>query len=154
MADMVDWGVFQGAGIALISATGGALLQEFLARRADRNDRRTQFALDTLLNLQVAIGDLAMAADQIVSDKRLSCSWESHGRGVIRVRLHKARVMAIRYGVLVGDEALENLIREVEHAYAQVALAQSEEEAVAEEARARELMRQTNMRIGQHIRGQ
>jgi hypothetical protein len=154
MTDAVDWGVFQGAGIALISATGGALLQDFLVRRADRKDRQTRFALDTLLNLQVAIGDLAIAAEQIVSDKRLSRSWDAHGRGVTWVRLHKARVQAIRYGVLVGDEALERLIRELEQAYSQVALSQSEADATAAEERARDLLRQTNSRIGQRIRGQ
>lgn len=152
MTDMVDWGVVQGAGIALISATGGALLQDYLIRRADRNDHRTRFALETLLNLQAAIGDLAIAAEQIVSTKRLSSSWETHSRGVPWIRLHKARVLTIRYGVLVGDEALENLTRELEEAYTRVALAPSEADAVAEEARARDLLRQTNARIGQRLR--
>jgi len=154
VTDLVDWGVLQGAGIALISATGGALLQEYLVRRADRRERQVQFAADTLLNLQVAIGDLAVAAEQIVSNKRLSQAWDTPGRGVPWIRLHKARVQTIRFGVLTGDETLERLTRDLEEAYTRVALAQSEAIITAEEERARELLRQTNMRIGQCIRGQ
>lgn len=152
MTDMVNWGVFQGAGIAIISVTGGALLQEFLVRRADRNERRMKFAHETLLALQAAIGDLAIAAEQIVSDKRGSGGWDKNGQGAIWADLHKARVLTIRHGVLVGDEAVAALTRDLEQSYALVANAQSESDAAAEEPRARDLLRQTNIRIGQCIR--
>jgi hypothetical protein len=38
--------VIEGAAIALISATGGALLQDYLVRRADRKDRQVQFVFN------------------------------------------------------------------------------------------------------------
>lgn len=150
--DMVDWGVLQGAGIAIISVTGGALLQEFLVRRADRRERRVKFENDALLQLQAAIGDLVVAAEQVVSDKRGSDSWSEPGQGETWLALHKARVLTMRYGVLVGDEPLATLTRELEQAYAEVANAQSAPDAAAAEPHARDLLRQTNLRIGQCIR--
>jgi hypothetical protein len=152
VTEMVNWGVFQGAGIAMISVTGGALLQEFLVRRADRRERRLQFAHDTLLELQGAIGDLAIAVEQIVGAKRNTGSWHTTGQGPVWLDLHKARVLTIRYGVLVGDASLAALSRDLEQAYSQLANAGSESDAAAEELRARDLLRQTNLSIGNCIR--
>jgi hypothetical protein len=152
MADMVNWGVFQGAGIAIISVTGGALLQEFLVRRADRRERRVQFAHDTLLDLQAAIGDLAIAAEQIISDKRGTGTWQTNGQSAVWLDLHKARVLTIRYGVLVGDASLAALTRDLELSYTRMANAQSESDAAEAEPRARDLLRQTNLSIGNGIR--
>jgi hypothetical protein len=149
---MLNWDVIQGAGIALISATGGALLQEFLIRRTDRRERRMQFAHDTLLNLQAAVGDLAITAEQIVGEKRASGSWCSVEQGAAWGDLNKYRVQTIRYGVLVDDEELETLARALEHACTKMAVAQSESESASERERARELLRQTNIRIGECIR--
>ena len=149
---MLNWDVFQGAGIALISITGGALLQEFLVRRADRRERRMQFAHDTLLNLQAAIGDLAIAAEQIDGDKRAAGTWVTAEQGSAWGDLNKSRVQTIRYGVLANDEALERLARELELAYAQMASATSASESARTRATARDLLRQTNIRIGQRMR--
>src|SRR6476646_796226 len=99
--------VIQGAAIALISATGGALLQEFLVRRADRKERQTQFVLKTLLELQTAIGDLAIAAEQIDSRKRSSGSWDAGEHGLSWRALNKHRVRTIRYAALMNDHVLE-----------------------------------------------
>jgi hypothetical protein len=144
--------VFEGALVALISVTGGALLQEFLVRRADRRDRRVQFAQDTLLDLQAAIGELAIAAEQIISDKRSTRTWDSNGQSAIWLDLSKARVLTIRYGVLVGDASLVTLTRDLEQAYSRLADAGSESDAAVEELRARDLLRQTNLSIGNCIR--
>src|SRR3954447_24752828 len=111
---MANLEVIEGAAIALISATGGALLQEILVRRADRHDRQVQFAFKTLLELQTAIGDLAIAAEQIDGRKRSTGLWDAGERGLSWRALNKHRVRTIRYAALVNDEALEKLSRELE----------------------------------------
>jgi hypothetical protein len=149
---MLNLEVIEGAAIALISATGGALLQEFLVRRADRRERQTQFALDTLLKLQAAIGDLAIAAEQIESRKRSSGSWDSGEFGLLWRSLNKQRVQTIRYSVLMADPALQQLSSDLEQAYYEVASATSTADATSSLTRARELLHETNVLIGKHFR--
>jgi hypothetical protein len=144
--------VIEGAAIALISATGGALLQDYLVRRADRKDRQVQFAFKALLELQAAIGDLAVAAEQIDNRKRSSGSWDTGEHGLSWRALNTQRVRTIRYAALVGDRVLEHLSRELEQAYYQFASARSEAESTDERTRARELLYQTNTRIGEQFR--
>src|SRR3954466_2122682 len=151
---MANLEVIEGAAIALISATGGALLQDYLVRRADRKDRQVQFVFKTLLELQAAIGDLAVAAEQIDNRKRSSGSWDTGERGLSWRALNKHRVRAVRYAALVNDRGLEQLSRELEVAYYQFASARSEAESTAEGTRARELLYQTNSRIGQQFRSE
>lgn len=151
---MFNLEVIEGAAIALISATGGALLQDFLVRRADRKDRQVQFALKTLLELQAAVGDLAIAAEQIDGRKRSSGSWVTNEHGLHWRALNKHRVRTIRYAALVNDQALEQLSRELEEAYYQFASARSEAESTAVRTRARELLYQTNNRIGSQFRAE
>jgi hypothetical protein len=149
---MFNLEVLEGAVIALISATGGALLQEFLVRRADQRQRQTQFALDTLLKLQAAIGDLAIAAEQIESRKQSSGSWQTGEYGLLWRSLNKQRVQTIRYSVLVADPALQQLSSDLEQAYYDAASATSTAEATHSLVRARELLRETNILIGKHFR--
>jgi hypothetical protein len=144
--------VIEGAAIALISATGGALLQDYLVRRADRNERQVQFALKALLELQAAIGDLAIAAEQIVARKRSSGSWDAGEQGLRWRALNKHRVGTIRYCALVDDQVLEQQSRALEQAYYEAALATSEAEATRALTQAREILRETNRLIGKHFR--
>ena len=124
--------VIEGAAIALISATGGAFLQEFLVRRADRQDRQVQFAFKTPLELQTAVGDLASAAIQVDGRKRSTGLWDAGERCLSWRALNKHRVRPIRYAALVNDEVLEKLSRELEQTYYQFASARSEAESTDE----------------------
>jgi hypothetical protein len=144
--------VIAGAAIALISATGGALLQDYLVRRADRKDRQVKFAFKALLELQAAIGDLAVASEQIDNSKRSSGSWDTGEQGLSWRAMNKHRVRAIRYAALVNDRVLEHLSRELEQAYYLFVSARSEVESTDERARARELLYQTNARTGEQFR--
>jgi hypothetical protein len=151
---MVNLEVIEGAAIALISATGGALLQDYLVRRADRKDRQVQFVFKALLELQAAIGDLAVAAEQIDNRKRSSGSWDTGEQGLSWRVLNKHRVRTIRYAALVNDRVIEQLSRELEQAYYQFASAHSEVDSTDERTRARELLYQTNTRIGMQFRAE
>ena len=105
-----------------------------------------------LLELQAAIGDLAVAAEQIDNRKRSSGSWDTGEQGLSWRALNKHRVRTIRYAALVGDRVLEQLSRDLEQAYYQFASARSEAESTDERTRARELLYQTNTRIGEQFR--
>ena len=78
---MINWDVLQGSPVALIAVTGEAFLQEYMTRRADRRERHLQFDRDMLFGLQTAIGDLAIAAEQILYEKRVSETWTAEELG-------------------------------------------------------------------------
>jgi hypothetical protein len=67
--------------IALISATGGTLLQDFLMRRAACQRRQVQFVCETSLDPQAAIGGLAIATELIDGRKQSSGWWGAGERG-------------------------------------------------------------------------
>lgn len=98
----MNWDVFQGAAIALLSLGGGALVGEFLTRRADRRDRRLQFSQSTLLDLQTTIGDMAIAAEQVLSGKRESSTWTGDVQGPAWDDLIRNAVLSSRYSVLIA----------------------------------------------------
>ena len=60
---------------------GGTLLQEFLMRRAARQRCRVQFVCETSLDLQAAIGGLAIATELIDSRQQSSGLWGAGARG-------------------------------------------------------------------------
>jgi hypothetical protein len=145
--------VLQGAIIALVSIGGGAGLQSYLSERRERKDRRIQFEQDRLLDLQAALGDMAVSAEQIRFVKRAAGSWNDDQVGLPWADLLKHAIQAGRDRVLIDDTELQELASEAERAYFRVAEAASEAEAHTELARARELLRQANAHIGQRVRG-
>lgn len=74
--------VIQGAIIALVSLGGGAGLQTYLSDRRTRLDQRIQFEHDKLLDLQAALGDMAVAAERILFAKRAASSWSDDQHGL------------------------------------------------------------------------
>jgi hypothetical protein len=145
--------VIQGAIIALVSIGGGAGLQDYLSRKRDQVDRRVDFERDTLLDLQAALGDMAVAAEQIRFAKREADSWSDGQAGLPWTEMIANGVRAGRFSVLVDDIELQNLASETESAFLRLAQAASDAEANAAETSARDLFRRANLRIGQRVRG-
>lgn len=142
-----------GALIALVSLGGGFGLQSYLADRRARHDQRTQFERDMLLDLQVALGDMATFAEQIRFAKRTAGSWSDGQTDLPWTDLIMNSVRAGRDSVLIEDATLWTLSDQTRAAYLRLASAASEEEAIAELTGARDLLRQVNERIGERVRG-
>jgi hypothetical protein len=142
-----------GALIALVSIGGGFGLQSYLSDRRARHDQRIQFERDMLLDLQLALGDMATVAEQIRFAKRASGSWSDAQPELPWTELITNSVRAGRDSVLVDDASLWTLSDETREAYLRLASAASEEQATAELTCARDLLRRANARIGERVRG-
>lgn len=145
--------VMQGALIALVSLGGGVGIQNYNSYKREQRDQRIAFAKDTLLDLQSALGDMALAAEQIRFAKREAGSWSDGQSGLPWTDLLKNAIQASRYSVLLDDEDLQRLTEQTENAFLRLAHAASEVEAKAEEDPARAILRQANARIGERVRG-
>ena len=148
----MNFDVLQGAGIALLSLGGGVGLQYLVGRKTDERDRRAGFQRDTLLALQSALGDMAMAVERLRAAQHGAASWAEARAQVPWLDLVEPSVRFRQDRVALDDTELRELASAAEAAFRRAISAASADEFAADYTPTEGLFDLTTARIGELIR--